>query len=281
LPLFEFPNAYEAYPHLLRDVIEFGTDHASNGGDVREVVNAMITFTSAPTHVPPREGLDTLYGLIEGAQLLSGSSFDGLTSELFPEPEDDTGYHRTPWSWFSGELEALFKRLQEDRVTRRGVMTFWDLELQKKLAPPCVIAISFRIRDDQLNMSVHMRSNDLWNYAPHDFAQFGLIQRTFAAALGVGVGLYTHVADSLHIYHRDLDAVELELAKFSHPAGQSLRSPAVILPLAASGWDFDDIQNEAWSSCLAGAKVHTAAGEDIKNRISARLTAIEEAEDAL
>jgi hypothetical protein len=90
--------------------------------------------------------------------------------------------------------------------------------------------------------------------------------------------MYTHVVDSLHIYHRDIDAAELSMAKMRHPAGQDLSAPIPVLPLSQANWSYENIQLEAWSSFVAGQKVVTAAGEHIKSRISARLTELDESE---
>ena len=48
-----------------------------------------------------------------------------------------------------------------------------------------------------------MRSNDLWSGFPYDIFQFTCIQILLAMKLGVELGTYTHIADSLHMYERD------------------------------------------------------------------------------
>ena len=65
---------------------------------------------------------------------------------------------------------------------------------------PCTNGFTFRIRDGKLNMSVTMRSNDLYWGTPYDVAAFTLIQRLVAAVLGVPVGRYSHYAASMHYY---------------------------------------------------------------------------------
>lgn len=65
---------------------------------------------------------------------------------------------------------------------------------------PCTNGFTFRIRDGKLNMSVAMRSNDLYWGTPYDVAAFTLIQRLVAAVVGVPVGRYSHYAASMHYY---------------------------------------------------------------------------------
>lgn len=281
MPSFDFPNAYEAYPVLLRDVLEFGEDHPSRIGDMREVENVMVTFTDpVKTHTPPRDGSAPLIGLLEGAQLVSGTAADGLMAELFPKYAEHSDFYGAypRRAAAHDQLAILFDTLRDDPHTRRGVISLWDAQLDAPggyLDHPCTLAMTFRIRNGALNMSVKMRSNDLWIGAPYDFVQFALLQQTFATALGLECGTYTHVADSLHVYHRDFDSAEFALSKMAHPASLGRNRPVEIKPLSEKGWDYNDIQNEAAGSFIPGHKVYSASGEDIKSRISARLTTIQ------
>lgn len=281
MPNFDFPNAYEAYPVLLRDVLEFGEDQSSRIGDVREVENVMVTFTDpVKTHTPPRDGSAPLLGLLEGAQLVAGIAADDLMVELFPKYAEHSDFYGAypRRAGAHDQLPLLFEALRTDPNTRRGVLTLWDAKLDAAggyLDHPCTLALTFRVRNGALNMSVKMRSNDLWIGAPYDFVQFAVLQQTFATALGLTCGTYTHVADSLHIYHRDFEAAERALSKMAHPASLGRNRPMEIKPLSEKGWDYNDIQNEAAGSFLSGHKVYSTAGEDIKFRISSRLTTIQ------
>lgn len=279
---FDFPNAYVGYPDLLRDVLEFGIDQAGRTGDVREVEDVMITFTDATkTHVPPRAGAAPLVGLLDGAQLLSGIPATELVTELFPKYAERSDF----WGAYSaraaafGQLGRVFQLLRDDPTTRRAVISLWDPAKDAEsnyLDHPCALSVTFRVRDNALNMSVKMRSNDLWLCAPHDFVQFGLLQQTLATALNLVCGTYTHVADSLHIHHKDFEAAELAGSMMRHPSFQARHLPAPILPLSEPGWSLEDIENEAKGSYTAGESVFTSAGSDIKTRISARLTTVQE-----
>ena len=48
-----------------------------------------------------------------------------------------------------------------------------------------------------------MRSNDIWTGFPYDVFSFTAMQIILAFQLGVGIGEYTHIAGSLHLYERD------------------------------------------------------------------------------
>ena len=48
-----------------------------------------------------------------------------------------------------------------------------------------------------------MRSNDIWTGFPYDVFSFTAFQTMLAFKLNVGIGEYTHIAGSLHLYERD------------------------------------------------------------------------------
>lgn len=67
----------------------------------------------------------------------------------------------------------------------------------------CTVCLQFFIREGKLYMTTYMRSNDLWMGFPNDVFQFTCMQIYLAMRLNVGLGSYTHIAGSLHLYERD------------------------------------------------------------------------------
>jgi thymidylate synthase len=65
---------------------------------------------------------------------------------------------------------------------------------------PCTCDFQFMIRSGKLHMVAHMRSNDAYMGLPHDVFAFTMIQEIMACKLGVGLGEYTHLVGSLHLY---------------------------------------------------------------------------------
>ena len=53
-------------------------------------------------------------------------------------------------------------------------------------------------------MTTYMRSNDLWMGFPYDVFQFTNMQVLMSMELGVGIGFYTHISGSLHLYKRNV-----------------------------------------------------------------------------
>lgn len=109
----------------------------------------------------------------------------------------------TQWDYVKEELTR-------DPDSRRAVIhirTPWD-SVKAKLDVPCTLSLQFFIRDEKLQLVVHMRSSDLILGIAYDIPAFTLMQELMAAELGVGMGTYTHISNSLHIYESHFGMVE-------------------------------------------------------------------------
>jgi len=77
----------------------------------------------------------------------------------------------------------------------------------------CTYSMSFRIRNDKLNMSVRMRSNDFVLGTQIDFFQFSVIQELVLNFLKLHypkleMGTYHHSSDSFHVYEKHYEMME-------------------------------------------------------------------------
>lgn len=68
---------------------------------------------------------------------------------------------------------------------------------------PCTLTLQFLLRNNELDLIVNMRSNDVWLGLPYDVFNFTCMQMQMAMELHVGIGVYYHNAGSLHLYHKD------------------------------------------------------------------------------
>lgn len=118
---------------------------------------------------------------------------------------------RTPWDWAKRSLIA-------DKNSRQAILRFslpehqWDGNKDQT----CTMHGNFLIRDNKLNFSVVMRSNDLWLGLTYDLPWFVSLMDKMIEELkpyypDLEKGHYTHTVHSLHIYERNLEAVEKAL----------------------------------------------------------------------
>lgn len=102
------------------------------------------------------------------------------------------------------QLNTVIRLLREEPDTRRAVVSLWDPARDLRVMSvdvPCNNLLYFKIREGRLNLTVCNRSNDaIWGCYGANVVQFSVIQEYVAAMLGVGIGTYTQVSDSLHAY---------------------------------------------------------------------------------
>jgi len=111
------------------------------------------------------------------------------------------------WQWKrSDQLENVIETLKNFPETRQAAISIYDgKEISKyKHDTPCTYAVQFTILHGKLDMSVLMRSNDLWYGFCNDQYQFSNLQMYVAQKLNIPVGIYYHYAHNLHLYNDKL-----------------------------------------------------------------------------
>lgn len=112
-------------------------------------------------------------------------------------------------------IHYVIAELTKDKDSRRAsimILSNERLSLDSK-DTPCTYSMNFRIRDNKLNMSVCMRSQDaifgLGNDAPcfsfiHEMA-FVLLKEVYPE---LELGKYNHTANSFHVYARHFEMLK-------------------------------------------------------------------------
>jgi thymidylate synthase len=160
-------------------------------------------------------GINRNIAAVEAAQLVGAFSDPDLTvaaSPAFMQFREPLGYFHGAYGRRIGDqVHDVVKKLTHDPNTRQAVVTLWDPlhdNEPDKRDYPCTVALIFALVDDALELSVTMRSQDVWLGAPYDWFQFTQLQWTVAVVLGVKPGIYRHTTVSTHIYERDVEKVE-------------------------------------------------------------------------
>jgi thymidylate synthase len=124
-------------------------------------------------------------------------------------------YNQYQWA-----LESLIK----DKDSRQAILHFNKPSHQWNGNKDFVCTLNgiFQIRDNKLNFTIDMRSNDLILGTPTDVAFFCLLQMQMLEHLRkyypeLELGTYTHIAHSLHLYERHFDLVSEMLMKSFNP----------------------------------------------------------------
>ena len=128
---------------------------------------------------------------------------------------DDGSINSNYGQYIFGEQQqfwSVVKTLEADKDSRRGSIVILAAEhlLSDTKDVPCTYAINFRIRDNKLDMTVHMRSQDAIFGMGNDAPAFSFVHEMMWHTLRVKYpelmyGTYCHLADSFHIYERHFE----------------------------------------------------------------------------
>lgn len=217
---FVAENADEAFEHWW-ELLTFDTDHglseSRDGNVVDEIINA-VTVIKDPTRcimknkirkMPMRYAIGELLWYLSGNNdLKSIQMFTSAWDRMSDDGEtvnSNYGYCLMDKFGFN-QIEQALIQLRDNPNSRQVVLHI--KEARNLIDNPtkdlnCTVCLQLFIRDEKLYMTTYMRSNDLWMGFPYDVFQFTCLQILMAMQLHVGVGTYTHVAGSLHLYERD------------------------------------------------------------------------------
>tara|TARA_R110002012_G_scaffold3618_2_gene17010 strand:- start:420 stop:1061 length:642 start_codon:yes stop_codon:yes gene_type:complete len=111
------------------------------------------------------------------------------------------------WQWQRNhQIDYVVGKLREQPNTRQAAISIYDCKEFERYRKdtPCTYAIQFTRFEDKLNMSVYMRSNDIWYGFCNDQYQFSSLQKMIAERLSIDVGWYYHQAHNMHLYNDKL-----------------------------------------------------------------------------
>lgn len=113
------------------------------------------------------------------------------------------------------QYDNVFNILKKDKDSRRASIVILNKDHLKSNSNdiPCTYSISFRIRNNKLNMSVRMRSNDAIYGLGNDLPCFSIIHEMMYNSLkevypSLEYGIYNHNAESFHVYEKHFQLLE-------------------------------------------------------------------------
>lgn len=217
-----------------RDLREFGQLSAPRGQKILELENYQLTLD-------PRErltsfaarNLNLAYCVEEWLWYLKGDRFDTSIEEhakIWQKIKDYDGGFNSNYGQYmfgQGQFDFAMRQLIADKDSRRAVIVLLNKSHLRDSNPDivCTYGVSFRIRNDALNMSVSMRSNDAIFGLTNDVFCFSMLHEMMWINLQqhypqLEMGAYCHKVDSLHVYERHFDMlneiVDSGLAGYYH-----------------------------------------------------------------
>jgi thymidylate synthase len=109
----------------------------------------------------------------------------------------------------NNQLDIIIEQIKRKQSNRHAWLTIYDGK-EKKSSPytnngyekdtPCTLNIGFQFYNNKLNMSVLMRSNDIWFGFCNDQYCFSKIHELVCLETGLDIGEYYHYAANMHLY---------------------------------------------------------------------------------
>jgi len=232
-----YENFTEAYVDIIKDLYikpEFSS--SPRGLNIKEILSYQFRITNPRNRIPYVQGRDLSvhYMIAELLWYLSGndstdwisnySSFwskisdDGKTANsaygarIFkPHKRISSTINETWTQW-----DYIINELKQDPDSRRAVVHIRSPQdsILASLDMPCTLSLQFFLRNDKVHMVTSMRSSDVILGLAYDVPAFTIFQELLALQLTqelcrpIGLGTYTHLSASLHLYERHFKMAE-------------------------------------------------------------------------
>jgi len=226
---FEATTANQLWERVAQRLLDAGAlPQQSDRGPTRELLHVSFTLTQAKQRWVSvrRPPINVAFALAEVLWILTGrrdAAFlrvwnSQLADFVGGEPTHHGAYgHRLRRHLGFDQLERACDAFAKNPDTRQVVLQLWDSRIDLPNVDgtpasqdiPCNVVSMPKLRAGRLEWMQVMRSNDLVRGLPYNIAQFTFLQEVMAGWLGVEVGTYNHISDSLHLYERDHSFVEV------------------------------------------------------------------------
>jgi thymidylate synthase len=218
------------------------------GGQTCEVLNASLTLTNPRQRwISSRSpAINPAFALAEVIWIMAGREDSAFVNYFNPKLPQFAGNGQTYHGAYGyrlrkqlgiDQLERAYAALSSNPESRQVVLQIWNSRTDlpnndgSPQAPdiPCNIVAMLKLRNNRLEWTQVMRSNDFVLGLPHNIVQFSTLQEILAGWLHVEVGNYNHYADSLHLYREEISTLP-EAA----PHNPVLNSDSIAMPKLAS-----------------------------------------------
>ena len=210
----KFKNADEAYNYFLDKIIVNGQDFGGtkalfNVGFTLEKPLENYIFNKERKWKPDYAEAEWQWYLSGDPNIKKLGQLYGKIPPIWERMADSRGNVNSNYGWQmyrNDQLDYVIAKLRNEKDTRHAAISIYDCKEHKlyRKDTPCTYAIQFTIYNNVLNMSVLMRSNDLWYGFCNDQYCFSMIQKLVADRLDIKVGEYYHYAHNLHLYNNKI-----------------------------------------------------------------------------
>jgi len=134
------------------------------------------------------------------------------------------GYQLRSFNREIDQLATVYNEIRDN--TRRAHITFWNpSELNQTKLPPCYTGMTFHRIGSRLNMSLQLRSSDLFLGLPYDIIVGALFLIDTANFMDLKPGILGLQMTDAHIYENHISVVEEYLDRDMFPSPKLIKLP--------------------------------------------------------
>ena len=197
-----FKRANDAYEYYYDKIIREGEDF----GDTKALFNIGFYIENPMDNfIENKERKwNPVYAEAEWQWYMSGDrniaklgELYGKIPEIWKRMADNQGNVNSNYGWQwkrNDQIGYIIDLLKNEQDTRQAAISIYDGKEHDTFTfdTPCTYAVQFTILNGKLNMSVVMRSNDLWYGFCNDQYQFSKLQEMIAEKVNMEMGTYFH-----------------------------------------------------------------------------------------
>lgn len=219
-------NASKAYRRILDDVLKNGmeltagetkstgknqlTKDISNYSVVIEnsldrYVQSSINKLNLPGAISRFIWMMGANNRIKDIEFYWGPNVSKFSDDQIVMPGSNYGMRMITPSPGLNQVKGIIERLKQDPSSRRAAISIYHPEdaVRDSVDIPCAFGFFYQIRDNKLNTSIIMRSNNASFLFPYNIFEFTLLSEVIATELGIDLGVTTYQAISMHLYEKD------------------------------------------------------------------------------
>lgn len=228
----EDKTANEVWKKATKKLLKHGSVVNGRNGETLELLHTMLSIENPRQkwiydRIPP---ISIGYSLAEMVWIMNGEEQSDIINFWNPNLSRYSGNEKIYYGAYGKRMRAHFKfdqlekasnALQNVPESRQVVIQIYDTKKDFPIDDgkprnsdiPCNICSMLKIREEKLEWTQIMRSNDILLGMPYDFIQFTSLQEILAGWIGIEVGTYTHYSDSLHLYCSDSSRIGMNNAR--------------------------------------------------------------------
>ena len=234
--IYKFTSVWK---RVAQDVLTDGHKESPRGKPtLAKMQNTICVDMRHPVLLVPNRKLSYQFMAAEAYWILSGddtvASIEPYNKHIAQFSDDGERFFGAYGPKIVGQLDHVVNTLVNDPDSRQAGITIWRENPPKTKDVPCTVAIFASLSRGQLNLSVYMRSSDVWLGLPYDVFTFSMLAHLICCRINdrlpkfapkVYVGHLYLTAANQHIYESNLDEVNHVLATYHTKSAFDLPVP--------------------------------------------------------